>query len=122
MRHAAAPGRNLFRSCSSNWCLALLSRDAPFVARVMETFGQWQRALAILAEVTRLRPGIPSESCLEKKYLVRFGYVFPKRNIVEHIVSINCVYKIYDHMHVAFPRIIPANHTTNHTHGFEAMF
>ena len=25
-------------------------------------------------------------------------------------------------MHVAFPRIIPANHTTNHTHGFEAMF
>ena len=22
-------------------------------------------------------------------------------------VSINCVYKIYDHMHVAFPRIIP---------------
>ena len=36
-----------------------------------------------------------------------------------------CVYKIYDHMHVAFPRIIPriipANHTTNHTHGFEAM-
>ena len=37
-------------------------------------------------------------------------------------VSRNGVYKIYDHMHVAFPRIIPANHTTNHTHGFEAMF
>ena len=31
-------------------------------------------------------------------------------------VSINGVYKNYDHMHVAFPRIIPANHTTNHTH------
>ena len=30
-------------------------------------------------------------------------------------VSINGVYKNYDHMHVAFPRIIPANHTTNHT-------
>ena len=41
-------------------------------------------------------------------------------------VSRNGVYKIYDHMHVAFPRIIPrimpriipANHTTNHTHDF----
>ena len=31
-------------------------------------------------------------------------------------VSINGVYKKYDHMHVAFPRFIPANHTTNHTH------
>ena len=28
------------------------------------------------------------------------------------------VYIIFDHMHVAFPRIIPANHTN----GFEAMF
>ena len=41
-------------------------------------------------------------------------------------VSRNGVYKIYDHMHVAFlriiPRIIPANHTTNHTLDFEAMF
>eukprot|EP00434_Breviolum_minutum_P030313 symbB.v1.2.026814.t1/scaffold2712.1/size72561/3 len=54
------PGRNLFRSCSSNWRLALLSRDAPFVARVMETFGQWQRALAILADVTG---GIGTEPC-----------------------------------------------------------
>ncbi len=39
-------------------------------------------------------------------------YVF---NYVYMSVSINGVYKNYDHMHVAFPRIIPANHTTNHT-------
>lgn len=45
-------------------------------------------------------------------------------------VATNNVYKIYDYMHIAFPRIIPelwppriipANYT-NHTHDFEAIF
>ena len=44
--------------------------------------------------------------------------------LINHYMSVsrNGVYKIYDHMHVAFPRIIPRimppNHTTNHTHDF----
>ena len=31
-------------------------------------------------------------------------------------VCINGVYKNYNHMHVAFPRIIPANYITNYTY------
>ena len=45
------------------------------------------------------------------------GFTKERAPIVGYMsVSINGVYKNYDHMHVAFPRIIPANHTTNHTH------
>ncbi len=42
------------------------------------------------------------------KFPHHLGTLINKQYIYIYMsVSINCVYKIYDHMHVAFPRIIP---------------
>ena len=72
-----------------------------------------------LARWWRWRPSIQSKHTWKTRFLLFLSkaalYTFMS-------VSRNGVYNIYDHMHVAFPRIMPPNHTTNRTHDFEAMF